>query len=774
MGRKVRGTGEAWLRGAQTIGHNVAMIAEVLGALLIPVVIWAGLCVWMGNSKSPEHVQVYGLQSLQAKAFAAVGKPLPDKISIRGMDGVERTYFNTEVEHLAWIQPYARAYTHNLRIAFFIWLCGVVALACLTTLWFIQNGREKLKARFIRGQSAVPLHRLVYDIQAFNAEEVKRRELTDWQPVKLIGVPYPFGTEHEHSMTVGSPGSGKSQAIHQLLESIRQRGDRAVIYDPELEYTRYHYDADADIILNPYDARSAAWSPYNDATDLPGLEKLATCIFKEPKGGDPYWTKATRQIFTYAAYSLRRQFPSATLEDLLKVFFGPAEILSKLVEGTPAATHLAGGSNGRTDSLRSVLTEGVNSLLHLAGQEADFSLRHWVNDSSRTGGFLFMSAPETHMESLRPLLSFWSELVVSSLLGRLDEDNRPTTWIILDEFPSLGKVASLASGPERLRKYGGAVFLGMQQYSQIQEIYGPEIAQTILGQCATKLILRCQDPETAKHMSEQLGRHQTRRIDETVSYGANSLRDGVGLTPREELEPIALPDEVMNLPKFHGFIRVSNAREGSAFPISTIKFEFKARQRKAEGLVPRAGDPVDAFFANLRGAATPPPPSEPAPAGPLPPAPTELAEGVQTAAALDADGTLHDADGVVIEDPDGAAAAEGARVVEPPTDGDGFGTDASVEVIGHDPLEVDQASSEAFAQRLHTEANAQPDAYARLVEKVRRDEAMLNDGGGRKGKSKASDRTKDDAPGATEKGVEGPIAAPSEDGSMIYDPFRGQ
>jgi type IV conjugative transfer system coupling protein TraD len=717
------------------------MILEVIGKLAIPAFLWAVVCLCTANARSSQREQTYGIQALQAWAFNRIGWPFPTKLTIRDLHGAERVYLNGEVPHLAWLQPYAQAYYHNLWLGLLLWLCGAAVIACVATAWFIDSGEEKLKARFIRGQASAPLPRLVEEIEAFNTAEVKRRGIVRFRPVRLLGVPYPLGTEQEHTLTVGSPGSGKSQALHDLLESIRARGDRAVVYDPELEYTKHHFVEGTDRILNPYDARSVAWSPYNDARDLPDFEKLAACIFKEPKSGDPYWTRATRAVFVYAAYRLRRLYPHATLDDLLRVFFGPMSVLTKLLQNTPAAQHLAGGSNGRTQSIQSVLAEGVGSLVHLAGNAADFSLRAWVNDPSGRPGFLFLSAPETHMTSLRPLLSFWSELVVSALLSRIDDGERRTTWIVLDEFPSLGKVESLASGPERLRKYGGAVVLGMQQVSQIQEIYGHEVAQTIIGQCATKLILRCQDPETAKHMAEQLGRRQTRRVDETVSYGANSLRDGVGLTPREDLELVALPDQVMNLPKFHGFIRVSNARDGEPFPIATIRFGYTPRPRQASGLVALDGpDPVDAFFAQL--------------ASPF--ASTDGAEDAEADPGQTADG----------------AAAAGARELR---NSDTTGQPAETASAEDGPARAAAGNEDAVeidleARRRLEAGVARPSAYVELVNKQRRDETADIPLAG-----VATWRKRSLAPG--EVGTDGPAqaleGAPDLDAerSLSFDPF---
>jgi type IV conjugative transfer system coupling protein TraD len=727
MARVHRGTGEAWLRGGQTFTHTIDMILEVLGKLAIPAIVWGTVCLCTANSKSGEFEQTYGLQALQASTFEKIGYPFPTKLSIRGLDGVDRTYFNTQVPSLKWLQPYAHAYYHNLWLALWLWILGDVVILCVATAWFIDSGEDKLRARFIRGQTTVPVNILTAQIEAFNKAETQRRSDTGFRAVRMIGVPYPYKTEHEHTLTVGSPGSGKSQALHDMLESIRALGGRAVIYDPELEYTKYHYDAATDVVLNPYDARSAGWSPYNDAHDLPDFEKLAACIFKEPKSGDPYWTKATRAVFVFAAYRFKRQFPSATLEDLLRVFFGPMEVLASLLANTPAASHLVGGSNGRTQSLQSVLSEGVGSLVHLVGNTADFSLRQWVNEPTGQPGFLFLSAPETHMTSLRPLISFWSELVVSALLSRLEDGERPTTFLMLDEFPSLGKVESLASGPERLRKYGGAVVLGMQQVSQIQEIYGHEIAQTIIGQCATKLILRCQDPETAKHMAEQLGRRQTRRIDETTSYGASSLRDGVGLTPREDLELVALPDQVMNLPKFHGFIRVSNARDGEPFPISRVRFGFKARPQRAPGLVPLAGpDPVERFFTTLGAGPAAPPPAN-STGAPNAPSPADMGPSGEIQAAAANEEPLTPGAQILRA---AAAAATGSQVaadaapraLQPDTDvaaNEGATSDSGP---NHSSWTEPENELEREARRLSKDSNERPTAYVELLNKVRRDE----------------------------------------------------
>lgn len=634
MARPVRGGFESWLRGGQTIGHTIDMTLEVMLRLGAVLAVWAILCAHFVNRASDDAEQYYGWLVIEAKVLGTFGHPLPQSLSVKSPvspggepDGPEETYPVKVLPRVDYVQAPSAAYFRRAWHGLILWFAGVILVGVGTLGWYTTFGRDKMKARQIRGQEVCSISELITQIDGFNHQTAKERGLEvmaydhgkavtipptaagrslnynperTFVPARLVGVPYPFGAELEHTLTVGSPGSGKTVAIHRLIDSIRSRGDRGVIYDPELEFIAHHFDPATDTILNPFDERSVGWSPFYDAKDHSDWNRLAHAVFKDPHSGDPYWTNTARQLFSWTGYCLQKRDPGITLLQALDVLFGPTKALESLLEGTPAAKHLAGGSPARVSSLESVMTEGITPLIYLHSLQGRFSIRDWVNNPIRKPGFLFLSAPETHMDSLRPLLGFWAEIVVSALLSRHDIARHPT-WVVLDEFPSLGKIDKLADGPQRLRKYGGAIVLGMQQISQLKDIYGADRTNTIVGQCATKLILRAQDPETAEFMSQQLGRRVMRRVEENTSYGANSIRDGVGLTPREELEPVVLAEDVMNFPKFTGMIRVNNARKEGPFPIAPLRFEYIPRPKVAPAFVARTGgDPVDDYLAHIR------------------------------------------------------------------------------------------------------------------------------------------------------------------------------
>src|SRR3546814_15389870 len=77
-----------------------------------------------------------------------------------------------------------------------------------------------------------------------------------------INVPHTFETEHV--LICGAPGTGKTNMIVKMLEGIRAKGKRAIVYDTAGTFVEKFYRVGKDILLNPPDERSAVWSPWVD------------------------------------------------------------------------------------------------------------------------------------------------------------------------------------------------------------------------------------------------------------------------------------------------------------------------------------------------------------------------------------------------------------------------------------------------------------------------------------------------------------------------------
>ena len=323
MSRPHRGQFEAWLRGGQTVGHTFDMTVEVVGRLgLIAVLLALGFAMLV-NNRANARQQTAGWLTAEAMILGQLGKPLPQQVTATSDDGSTHAVGVHEVWRDPAIAEPANAYWRLARAGLIGWLgtCWMVIIVAFSI--FTHKGKDKMKARQIRGQEVARLSELKKEIETFNVEEAKRRKRDCFIAPKLAGIPYPFETELEHTLIVGAPGAGKSQAIHQLLESIREREQRAIIFDPELDFIRHHYDAGIDTILNPFDARSPGWSPFFDATDTPDWVKLGHAIFKDPKSGDPYWVNVARSLFSWTGYRLRETNPDVGLDEALDLLFGP-------------------------------------------------------------------------------------------------------------------------------------------------------------------------------------------------------------------------------------------------------------------------------------------------------------------------------------------------------------------------------------------------------------------------------------------------------------------
>jgi len=90
----------------------------------------------------------------------------------------------------------------------------------------------------------------------------------------LAGYAVPDGDETKHFKLIGTTGTGKSTAICELLGAALQRGDRAVIADPDGGYLRRFFDASrGDVILNPFDQRSVKWDLFGEIREPYDVEQ---------------------------------------------------------------------------------------------------------------------------------------------------------------------------------------------------------------------------------------------------------------------------------------------------------------------------------------------------------------------------------------------------------------------------------------------------------------------------------------------------------------------
>ena len=157
------------------------------------------------------------------------------------------------------------------------------------------------------------------------------------------------------------------------------------------------------------------------------------------------------------------------------------------------------------------------------------------------------------------------------------------TWFMFDELGALHRLPAIENGLQTGRAFGGAMVLGIHSFEKLVEVYGEQGARNLASLARTKLILATADLDTAEQCARYIGNREVRQMDEAYSYGYNNTRDASTLTPRKQLEPLVIADDITNLPALHGFVKFPDG-----FPAARILLEWKDYPAVAEGHVARA------------------------------------------------------------------------------------------------------------------------------------------------------------------------------------------
>lgn len=411
--------------------------------------------------------------------------------------------------------------------------------------------------------------------------------------IRIGGVPIPRKREVQHKLVSGTVGSGKSVSIMSDLDQIRARGQRAIVFDTKGEYVEKFYREGIDVLLNPLDARSVRWSPFADAESPADLLSQGKSFFPEKGAHDRFWAVAGASLYAsvlqqakvhgYASNkALAQRLTSASL----------GEVRAAII-GTAGQRYMDEEAGAMPTNLLATLTaqlEGLNVLPDVEPEDA-FSIKKFVRGEDGANRWLFMVMRAEDEAAIRPLVSAWFDIAINAVLALpteedgLAEHQRRRMWCVLDEVARLQQLPALAPGVREGRGKGLAFILGLQSIGDMREAYGRDRAEAILGQFATRLVLRTTEPETAAWLERLLGKAETEHTQESQSMGANSQRDGVSLNRQRREEAVALASEIQGLEDLNGFLALPGE------PVARIRYEYKHRPSRNVPFIAREEEP---------------------------------------------------------------------------------------------------------------------------------------------------------------------------------------
>lgn len=518
-------------------------------------------------------------------------EPVLDEDGNRTFDNQDRPMFKTKLhaKELFWSEENVRddhAYT------WFKWKCfdGQTLNGVCRTAWFwaimvsfigsmgypaidLSGQRDYLKGETIRGTRKLSPREYArrhkkhsgYGFTVYSAEATRGLILALLRLAALAGFAppsYPLRVpreiENQGLLVLGDPGTGKSQIFHRLIMMIRLRfhAEAVVIYDPEGEFVKKHFNAETDIILNPFDKRCRYWSPasevrYRNANASAAARKMmAQAFFPDRRYGgstNEFFINAARAIFgriLEVEQDLDRIIAILTREDLI----------DQVVAGTEYAHLITPGAKGQRGGVLGTLSEIGESLKLLPRRDQcakEIILTEWA---SKREGRIFITARHDTRDALGRLQAAWIDILMKRLLATdMEWGIKNPCWMIIDEVHALKHLSALPPAIVEGRKHGLKLAIGTQNKAQLEEYYGHSAA-TMLAAFHTKIILRCNEPECARWLSDLIGEDETERprVSTTASVQRQG-RDSVHYNNLTERRAVVSKEEIMSLPNLYGY-----------------------------------------------------------------------------------------------------------------------------------------------------------------------------------------------------------------------------
>ena len=384
--------------------------------------------------------------------------------------------------------------------------------------------------------------------------------------IRLAGMPVAHDDETKHFKIIGTTGTGKSTAIREMLSIALNRGDRAVIADPDGGYLARYYDADrGDVILNPFEPDAARWNLLGEITNDYDVDQMARSLITDNGDPDRSWSEYARTFLIAVTQQVRNAGIADDREIYRLIAKAPVKELGVLLESTAAGPFLEEGNERMFGSVRSTASSAVRVLEYTTRQEGTpFYIRQWVKHGAARraggkGGVLFLPYKAGEIAALRSIISAWMRIAIFEAMGRSEGDQR--LWFIVDELDALGEIDGLKDALSRLRKFGGRCVLALQSIGQVSGIYGRAVADTIVENCGNTLILRCSASErggTSEFASKLIGQHQIVHVTRSRTRRPNEWLPATTTSEHLSIEPAIMASEIERLPDLEGFLKMAS------------------------------------------------------------------------------------------------------------------------------------------------------------------------------------------------------------------------
>lgn len=186
-------------------------------------------------------------------------------------------------------------------------------------------------------------------------------------------------------------------------------------------------------------------------------------------------------------------------------------------------------------------------------QRGDFCIQDLMNNDRPVS--LYLVVRPADKDRLKPLMRLLLNQIVRVLTreemkfknGQSEKGYKHRLLLMLDEFPSFGRLEVFQEALAFIAGYGIKAYLIMQDISQLRAAYGQD--ESIVSNCHIRAAYAPNKPETAKWLSDIVGKTTVSVIDTSTSgHRFGAVLHNVNQSVHSVGRALLTPDECMTLP----------------------------------------------------------------------------------------------------------------------------------------------------------------------------------------------------------------------------------
>ncbi len=383
---------------------------------------------------------------------------------------------------------------------------------------------------------------------------------------------------YQHILLFAPTGSGKGVGF--VIPNLLFWKESVIVHDIKLEnyeltsgWRKKHLKQKV-FLWNPADPDgiSHCYNPMDWISKKPGqmvddVQKICNFLLPEQE----FWQNEARALLTgIMLYLVAAEDKPATLGEVVRtlrnddVVYNLAVVLDTMGKKIHPVSYMNIASYlQKPDKERGSVTSTANSSLELWSNPlidtttatSDFNL----HELKLTPHTLYIGLTPDNISRLKPLMNMFYQQAAAFFTGHMPRPNEKFGILMLmDEFPTLGKMEQFLSGIAYFRGYKVRLFLIIQDTEQLKGIYEENGMNSFLSNSTYRITFAANNMETANLISQLLGN----KTATAVSYNKPKYLDlnpgARSLHVSDTQRALLLPQEVIQLPRDEEIILIES------------------------------------------------------------------------------------------------------------------------------------------------------------------------------------------------------------------------